>query len=142
MGIWTSQISLKEIRKFESNSMVTHLGIEFTEFGDDYLIAKMPVDHRTIQPHGLLHGGASVALAETLGSIAATLSSKSRPLAPVVGVEINANHLKSARSGYVYGKVTPIRIGRKIQVWQININDEQGDPICISRLTTMILDKT
>jgi len=123
------------------NSMVTHLGIEFIDVGPDFISAKMPVDQRTMQPLGLLHGGASVALAETLGSVAASLQidlqSKS-----CVGLEINANHLRSVRSGYVYGRATPIHIGRRTQVWEIKISDAAQKPVSICRLTVMIIDRT
>ena len=120
--------------------MVQHIGIEFTEVGSDYLIAKMPVDHRTKQPMGLLHGGASVALAETIGSVASVVVQENPFEKAVVGVEINANHLSSAKQGYVFGKVTPIKIGRKIHVWNIEITDENEKKICISRLTTALVD--
>lgn len=140
MSIWTSKFSAADLQKNQVPCLVTHLGIEFTEVGDDYIIGKMPVDDRTRQPLGLLHGGASVAFAETLGGMAAALSAKPGPLTPVVGVSINANHLKTVDSGYVFGKVTPIRMGKRIQVWQIVITDEDNQQICISRLTTMILE--
>jgi len=120
--------------------MVEHLGIEFTEVGEDYLVAKMPVDRRTHQPMGLLHGGASVALAETLGSVAATLT-VDPSLQHCVGLEINANHIKSVRSGFVYGKTTPVHIGKKTQVWEIRITDDQQQLICISRITLAVIDK-
>ncbi|MCL4141274.1 UNVERIFIED_CONTAM: hypothetical protein GTU68_022521 [Idotea baltica] len=121
--------------------MVDHLGIEFTEVGDEYLIAKMPVDHRTKQPMGILHGGASAALAETLGSVAAFAISNDPLNEKVVGLEINANHIKSAKSGWVYGKVTAIKIGKTVQVWQIDITNEDQVLCCRSRLTTMTLRK-
>lgn len=139
--IWESNPSLEMLNATGNNTMVSHLGIEFTEIGDDYLIAKMPVDHRTHQPMGLLHGGASVALAETLGSVASVVSQKNPFDRAVVGVEINANHLSSARNGYVYGKVTPIKVGRNIHVWNIEIVDDSDKKICISRLTTTLLEK-
>lgn len=120
--------------------MVEHLGIEFTEVGEDYLVAKMPVDRRTHQPMGLLHGGASVALAETLGSVAATLTIDPS-LQHCVGIEINANHIKGVRSGFVYGKTTPVHIGKKTQVWEIRITDDQQQLICISRITLAVIDK-
>lgn len=116
-----------------------HIGIEFTKVGEDYLEAKMPVDHRTQQPMGLLHGGASVALAETMGSIAAyCVIDRSKYFC--VGLEINANHLKGAKSGYVVGKTSPIHIGKQTHVWEIRIRDEQDNPICISRITMAILE--
>jgi len=100
----------------------------------------MPVDHRTVQPFGILHGGASVVLAETLGSVASTLCLKDITKQTAVGLEINANHLRSVRKGYVYGKVTPIRVGRSIHVWNIEIKDDNGKVSAISRLTTMIIE--
>ena len=120
--------------------MVTHLGIEFTGIGDDFLEATMPVDHRTIQPMGLLHGGANVALAETLGSLAASLTVDQEKEA-VVGLEINANHLKSVRSGKVKGIAKPIHLGKSTQVWEIKIFNEADQLCCISRLTMAILNK-
>ena len=138
--IWTTKFTAEDLNNQQSKTLLTHLGIEFTEVGDDYIVARMPVDERTVQPFGILHGGASVALAESLGSYAASLSCKAGPSTPIVGVSINANHLKSVQEGYVYGKVTPIRIGRKIQVWEILITNEGNQKICISRLTTMAMD--
>lgn len=120
--------------------MVAHLGIEFTQIGDDFIEAKMPVDHRTHQPAGLLHGGASVALAETLGSVAATCCID-RTKQQCVGLEINANHIKSVRSGYVIGVAKPIHIGKKTQVWEIKITNEQLELVCVSRITIAVLDK-
>lgn len=117
------------------------IGVEFTDYGEDYLEATIPVDHRTVQPMGLLHGGASVALAETLGSIAGVLVLEDTDQQAVVGIEINANHLRSARKGKVTGRVMPVRIGRSIQVWRITIRDEQERQICESRLTTMVIDR-
>jgi 1,4-dihydroxy-2-naphthoyl-CoA hydrolase len=133
-------ITLKLLNELSHNTMVSHLGIEFTEVGEDFLIARMPVDHRTHQPLGLLHGGASVALAETLGSVAAHILVDSQRQY-CVGLEINANHIKGIRAGFVYGKTLPIHIGRKTQVWEIRITNEEGDLICISRITMAVLDK-
>lgn len=119
--------------------MVSHLGIEFISIGDDYIEATMPVDERTKQPMGLLHGGASVALAETLGSIAATLTlDMTKQYA--VGLEINTNHLRAMRSGTVTGKATPVHIGRTTQVWSIEIRNEESKKVAISRITMAILD--
>lgn len=139
--IWKTKPSLEIIQQINKNTLVDHLGIEFTEVGDDYLIAKMPVDHRTKQPMGLLHGGASAALAETLGSIASFVMLDDPLTQSIVGLEINANHIKSATSGWVYGKVTPVKIGRTIQVWQIDITDEDQVLLCRSRLTTMLITR-
>ncbi|WP_421985966.1 hotdog fold thioesterase [Roseivirga sp.] len=122
------------------NTMVEHLDIEVIEIGEDFLKAKMPVDHRTTQPMGLLHGGASVVLAETLGSIAGTLTVNNKEQ-HCVGLEINANHIKSAKSGFVYGKTTPIHIGKRTQIWEITITNELEELVCVSRLTLAVIDK-
>jgi 1,4-dihydroxy-2-naphthoyl-CoA hydrolase len=121
-------------------SLVSHLGIEFIEVGPDFLRAKMPVDERTIQPFGLLHGGASVALAETVGSVASSLQIDLNEQI-CVGMEINANHVRSVRSGYVYGTARPIHLGRKTHIWEIKITDDAENLVSVSRLTMMILDK-
>ena len=134
------QEKIKRINDGIKNTMTSTIGIEITDIGDDFICGKMPVDERTIQPFGLLHGGASAALAETLGSIAGGIKVYQNN-ETVVGIEINANHLKSARDGWVYGKATPIRIGRKIQVWNIEITNESNDLICVSRLTLAVIQK-
>ena len=140
--IWKIKPSLEILQQIGVNTLSDNLGIEFVEFGADYLTAKMPVDHRTVQPFRILHGGASVALAETLGSVASVLTLEQGAKKQVVGVEINANHLSSAREGsFVLGTVKPIRIGRSIQVWNIEIKDESGKLICISRLTCAVVDR-
>lgn len=138
--MFNTSYSLEQLNAMGQNNMLNHLGIEFVELTADYLVAKMPVDHRTKQPMGLLHGGASVVLAESLGSVASFLSLPDPTKQTAVGVEINANHLKSAKTGFVYGKCTPIKIGRNIQVWETQITNEAGDLICVSRLTTMVID--
>ena len=130
----------EEFRQRSKGTLGETLGIEFTGIGDDWLEARMPVDHRTIQPAGLLHGGASVALAETLGSIASLLCIDAEKQLPV-GLEINANHIKSARSGWVTGRATPLHIGRTTHVWEIKIHNENKDLVCISRLTVAIIDR-
>lgn len=140
--IWKTEPNLEGLNNISKGTLVEHLGIKMIDFGDDYLKASMPVDHRTKQPMGLLHGGASVALAETLGSIASTLCVENIMNSSVVGLEINANHLKSATEGQVIGTVKPIRIGRKIHVWSIEIKNEKNQITCVSRLTVMIIDKT
>ncbi len=120
------------------DTLVEHLGIVFTEVGEDWVRATMPVDARTLQPAGLLHGGASVALAETLGSVAGNLYlDTSRQMA--VGLEINANHLRAKRSGTVTGTARPVHVGRSTQVWEIRIEDEAGKPTCISRITLAVV---
>jgi 1,4-dihydroxy-2-naphthoyl-CoA hydrolase len=133
-------IQIAQLQEFSKNTMVEHLGMEFLELGKDFISAKMPVDHRTHQPMGLLHGGASVALAETLGSVASSLVIDMNKYHSV-GIEINANHIKSARSGFVYGKATPIHIGKKTHVWDIKISNENKELVCISRLTVAIIKK-
>lgn len=120
--------------------MAETIGIEFTAIGADYLEAKMPVDARTLQPFGLLHGGASVALAETMGSVAATCCVDMAKQF-CVGLEINANHIRGARKGYVKGITKPIHIGKKTQVWEIRITNEQEELVCISRITMAVLDR-
>ena len=117
-----------------------HIGIELIEAGDDFLKGRMPVDDRTLQPFGLLHGGASVVLAETLASIAsaATVDLERQT---IVGLEINANHLRGVRKGYVTGIARPIHLGRTTQVWDIRLFDEDGKPTCISRCTTAIIER-
>jgi len=135
--IWNIKPDLELANNICNNTLASHLGIEITEIGDDYIKAKMPVDHRTKQPMGLLHGGASVALSETIGSIAATLIIEDMSKETIVGVEINANHLKSVFSGFVHSITKPIRIGRTIQVWNTEIYNEKDELICVSKLTTM-----
>jgi 1,4-dihydroxy-2-naphthoyl-CoA hydrolase len=139
MKIWKQAFTLEGIQQLSQHTMVDHLGIIFSAFGDDYLEATMPVDHRTVQPARLLHGGASVALAETIGSVASFLCIEDINTHMAVGVEINANHLRSATSGKVTGRVTPLRIGRKLHVWNIDIKDEQDRLICVSRLTIAVV---
>lgn len=140
MSIFHSSPRLEDLNKMAANNMLENLGIVFTRVGDDFIEAKMPVDHRTVQPFGLLHGGASVSLAETLGSVAAFCC-----LDPAkqycVGLDINANHIKAVREGFVNGRVSPLHIGKKTHVWEIKITDDQGGLVCISRITMAILDK-
>ena len=134
------QEKIQRVNDSIQNTMSSTIGIEITDIDNDSICGKMPVDERTIQPFGLVHGGASVALAETLGSIAGGIMVYPND-ETVVGIEINANHLKSARNGWVYGKATPIRIGKKIQVWNIEISNDSGDLICVSRLTLAVIPK-
>jgi len=131
---------LRKIEERSSNTMVSTIGIEITDFGEEYLCGKMPVDDRTKQPFGLLHGGASVAFAETLGSMGAGMHVDLENYS-VVGIEINSSHLKAMKEGWVYGKAVPIRIGRKIQVWDIDIKDEKDNMVCKSRLTLAVIKK-
>ena len=135
------QDALKRINTFQKNTMTEQIGIEITDFGNDFICGRMPIDHRTVQPFGLLHGGASATLAETLGSIAGGLK-VDRELQTVVGVEINCNHLRSAKNGWVYGKATPVKIGRKIQVWNIEIKNDDEKLVCVSRLTLAVVKKS
>ena len=128
----------RKINEFNANTMVGHIGIEIMEVGENFVSGRMPVDERTTQPYGLLHGGASVAFAESLGSLAGSLHVDLEKVA-VVGIEINANHLKSVRSGWVYGTATPVKIGKRIQVWNINITNEDKEAVCISRLTLAVV---
>ena len=132
--------ALQKMNDFQKNTIIEVLGIEITYFGPAYFCGKMPVDHRTVQPYGLLHGGASAVLAESLGSIAGGMQ-VNRDTQTVVGVEINCNHLRSARDGWVYGKATPVKIGRKIQVWNIEIKNDDGKMVAVSRLTLAVIDK-
>lgn len=134
---WT----IESLQQFHSNSIVGHLGIEVTEVGDGFMVARMPVDHRTHQPFGILHGGASVVLAETLGSMASFMQLDDPNRQHAVGLEINANHIRSVREGWVYGKVTPIHVGRTTHIWDIRITDEAGKLVCVSRLTVAVLEK-
>jgi 1,4-dihydroxy-2-naphthoyl-CoA hydrolase len=140
MSIWFRQFSLDEVRKLEHSTMAEHLGIEFTEIGEDSLAAKMPVDTRTKQPDGILHGGASVALAETLGSVGGSMC-VDRERFQIVGQEINANHLRPAMGGVVLGRAKPIHLGRRSQVWNIEITDERNRLICVSRLTIAVIER-
>ncbi|TPG62639.1 hotdog fold thioesterase [Ewingella americana] len=138
MALWKRETTLDALNHHSQGCMVGHVGIEFTLLGDDHLEATMPVDSRTTQPFGLLHGGASVVLAESMGSMAGYLCTRGEQ--QVVGVEINANHLRAATQGYVKGICRPLHVGRRNQVWQIEIFDEHDKLCCISRLTTMVID--
>src|SRR5690606_17591496 len=138
-NIWfKKEFSLEKLQAMSAGTMGEHIGIVFTEIGDNYLKATMPVDHRTRQPYGLLHGGASVALAETLGSVASSLVLDTRVFI-CVGLEINANHIRSARQGLVTGIASPIHLGSSTHVWEIRIYDDKERLVCISRLTVAIL---
>ncbi|MFN3377080.1 MAG: hotdog fold thioesterase [Burkholderiaceae bacterium] len=137
MPIWKKPITLEQLNASSANTAVSHLGIEITEIGDDYLRGRVPVDHRTKQPFGLLHGGVSVVLAESLGSMGAYYASPEGHHA--VGLDINANHLRSATSGWVTGTARAVHIGRSTQVWQIDMHNEAGELTCVSRLTMAIL---
>lgn len=140
MPLFNPDVTLTSLNTMSANTMVAHIGIEFTHIGDDFIEARMPVDHRTHQPLGLLHGGASVALAETLGSVAATCCIDMNKQY-CVGLEINANHIKSVRDGFVIGTTKPIHIGKKTHVWEIRITNEQRELVCVSRITMAIIDR-
>jgi 1,4-dihydroxy-2-naphthoyl-CoA hydrolase len=138
--IWFRSYTLSELNSLQRDSMAGLLDIEFTELGPDFLVARMPVDRRSMQPFGLLHGGASVALAESMGSVGATMVvDMQRSL--VVGQEINANHVRGVRGGHVTGTARPIHLGGRSQVWGIEIVDDSGKLACISRLTLAVLDR-
>ncbi len=139
--IWKQPVNLELLAQVSQNTLAHNLGIEYTGYGDDYLEGRMPVDSRTKQPMGLLHGGASAALAETLGSIASLLCLEDPATHTPVGVELNANHLNSATEGYVYGTVKPLKIGRRLHVWNIEIKDEKQKLICVSRLTIAVIER-
>jgi 1,4-dihydroxy-2-naphthoyl-CoA hydrolase len=138
MTIWKSPRSVEELNSGGEGTLIGHLDIRFTEIGDDFIRATMPVDSRTRQPYGLLHGGASVALAETLGSTGATLCVDAKEYL-CVGQEINANHVRAARTGLVTGTARPVHLGGRTQVWIIDIRDDAGNLVCTSRLTIAII---
>ena len=140
--IWHNHsLNLDDLTRLGAGTMAEHLGIEWVEVGGDFLRARMPVDHRTNQPYGLLHGGASVVLAETLGSVGAAMSVDTSKFM-AVGVEVNANHIRSARDGFVIGTAKPLHRGASTHVWEIRIVDEKHKLVCISRLTVAILKRT
>jgi 1,4-dihydroxy-2-naphthoyl-CoA hydrolase len=138
MTIWKSLRTAEELNAGGKGTLIEHLGIRFTEIGDDFVSGTMPVDERTKQPYGLLHGGASVALAETLGSMGATMCVDTKEYL-CVGQEINANHVRAARTGQVTGTARPVHIGGRTQVWTIDIRDDAGNLVCTSRLTIAII---
>lgn len=139
-SIWHQPVTLEGLNAFSDETAVSHLGIEFVEIGPDFLRATMPVDARTQQPYGLLHGGASVLLAETLGSSAANLCLDGEAQY-AVGVEVNANHIRSVREGEVTGVARPLHRGRTTQVWEIRIRDDAECLVCVSRLTIAVRDR-
>lgn len=140
MSIWHNTPTLTEINKLNEGSLGEHLNIVFTEINENFLRASMPVDNRTRQPFGLLHGGASVALAETLGSVASWCA-VNRKLFMGVGIEINANHVKAVTSGIVTGICAPLHVTGKFHIWEIKIFNEQNELCCISRFTCTIVAK-
>jgi 1,4-dihydroxy-2-naphthoyl-CoA hydrolase len=138
MAIWRDAFPLELVNQHSQNTLVSHLGIELVEAGDDYVTAKMPVDGRTHQPAHILHGGASVVLAETLASWASTFV-VDREKNYCVGLEINANHVRAVSSGWVTGTARPVHLGRSTQVWEVRITDESQRLVCISRVTMAVL---
>jgi uncharacterized protein (TIGR00369 family) len=137
MSIWKQPLSVELLTHVHVDTAVAHLGIQFLEVGDEFIRARVPVDTRTRQPMGLLHGGVSVVLAETLGSCGAAYAAPSGHRA--VGLDINANHLRSATSGWVTGRCEPIHVGRTTQVWKIDLHNDAGELTCVSRITMAIL---
>jgi 1,4-dihydroxy-2-naphthoyl-CoA hydrolase len=140
MSIWRQRPTVEGLNKLSADTLLEQIGVVFTEVGDDYLVATMPVDARTHQPFGLLHGGASAVLAESLGSSGANccLDMNSEY---AVGLEINANHLRSVRSGRVTGTTRPVHVGRRTQVWETRIEDDAGKLVCVSRLTLAVMPR-
>jgi 1,4-dihydroxy-2-naphthoyl-CoA hydrolase len=139
--IWFKDYKLSFIENIRSGGMSKHIGLEFTEVGPDFLKAKMPVDQRTTQPFGILHGGASCVLSESLGSVAAWMTIDPDKFR-AVGLEINANHIRAVTEGYVIGTCTPIHVGKRTQVWQTDIVEEStGKRVCISRLTVAVIEQ-
>lgn len=140
MAIWTGPVDLDQLNAYQHDTLISRLGIRYTGIGEDWLAASMPVDARTKQPAGILHGGASVALAETLGSTGANLC-VDRDKKLCVGLEINANHVRAMRAGEVRGVAKPLHLGGSTQVWEIRISDEQDRLVCVSRITLAVLDR-
>jgi 1,4-dihydroxy-2-naphthoyl-CoA hydrolase len=141
MAIWFNKdLVIDDFNRIGKNTMTEHIGLEFIELGDDYLRARMPVDERTRQPYGYLHGGASCVLAETLGSVSSAMVVDHNKFL-CVGIEINANHIRSAKQGYVTGITKPIHLGSSTHVWDIRIYDENEKLVCISRLTVAIIER-
>ena len=137
MPIWKKPVSVEQLHAIHKDTAPEHLGMEFLEVGDDFIRARIPVDKRTRQPYGLLHGGVSVVLAETLGSCGAAYACAEGHRA--VGLDINANHIKGVTSGWVTGVTRPVHIGRTTQVWQIDMRNDAGELTCVSRITLAIL---
>lgn len=136
-SLWKQPVTTQILADIHKDTAVERLGIQFLEVGDDFIRARVPVDGRTRQPYGILHGGVSVVLAETLGSCGAAYAAPAGHRA--VGLDINANHLRSASSGWVTGTARPVHVGRTTQVWQIDLHDEQGRLTCVSRITMAVL---
>ena len=137
MSIWVRSIDIGKLNNYIKGTMLEHIGLEFLGTTDNSMSARIPVDHRTKQPYGILHGGASATLAETLGSMAAEFVTPEDQ--KVVGIELNVNHLRQATEGWLMGIVTPIRIGRRVQVWDIRMTSDDGKLVSVARLTTMAM---
>ena len=140
-SVFRQSVDLAEINRLSANTAIGHLGIVYTEAGDDYLRATMPVDARTLQPFGILHGGASVLLAESLASFAATMCLEDPSSQQAVGIEINANHLRAKKNGVVTGTARPVHVGRSTMVWDVRIEDQQGRAVCVSRVTLAVVNR-
>lgn len=140
MNIWFKNYDLDELNQLGQNTMAEHLDMKFVEIGENYLVMSMPVDHRTHQPYGLLHGGASAALAETVGSVASSMCIDHQ-IQSCLGLEINCNHIRGVSSGFIYAKAINIHLGRSTHIWDIRIQDEKDKLICISRLTVAIINQ-
>ena len=141
MRIWKNHVTLDEIAAMNQNTMESLVGIEFIEIGDDYLRARMPIDERTRQPYGIMHGGASCVLAETVASVAAVFCVDATTHV-CVGIEINTSHIRSIKSGWVIGTARPLHLGRSTQVWEIPIENEVGQLISMNRLRIAVLEKS
>lgn len=140
MKLWQRDYTLEELNRLNSGNLLGHLGIEFVAINSESLTARMPVDTRTTQPFGLLHGGASVALAESVGSVAAFLALRDENKT-TVGLEVNANHLRPVIAGFVYGVARPLHLGRNTQVWDIRISDDHARLVCVARLTVAVVPR-
>jgi 1,4-dihydroxy-2-naphthoyl-CoA hydrolase len=139
--IWfDKELSIEKLKPLGPNTMAAHIGIEWVAVGENFIKAKMPVDHRTNQPYGLLHGGASCVLAETLGSVASAMVIDHSKFY-CVGLEINANHVRGVKEGYVTGVASPLHLGNTTHVWDIKIHDEKQKLVCVSRLTVAVLTR-
>lgn len=139
--IWRYPVNLQVLNDMGKNTMAEHVDLKFSAYGDDWLEATLPVDHRTVQPAGLLNGGASALLAETLGSVASVLCIEDVQKYTVVGIELSCSHLRSAKHGRVTGRVKPLKIGRTTHIWHVEVSDEQERLVNVSRLTTMVIKR-
>ena len=137
--LWKAEIHVDQLQAHVANTMLETIGFEFISCTEDSIVARIPVDHRTVQPYGILHGGASATLAETLGSIASQYAVEKPAEQKVVGIELNINHIRQVTKGWVTGTVTPIHIGRRMHVWDIRNVDDDGKLVSVARLTTMVL---